>query len=151
MPQGTVERDRNVYKAAQALSLAIATTRSKAADRLDYKYYTLDLSLKPLLLAVASRMGHCKLQLVDGDGDIVATDRFDPLSKPANPLPTKPTALIDIERDEPLQLRISPVFDFQHTGSEDHRPYLTIPRTITLSHDELKSIKGAKVEITFDE
>ena len=148
------------------VSIAVATSRTKAADSIDYKYYVLDHSLEKVLRAVAIRAGHCKLQLLEDDGSIVITDRFEPLTEDKHRNDHFYGSLVvagiqydgrgllagqDIFRNgenyELYLLSISPVFG----DMKKQKTTLTISRSLTLSLDELKSVKDAKVEITFDE
>lgn len=158
--------DENRILKEDQVPIAVATNRTKAADRIDYKYYLLDTTLQTVLKAVSFREGHCKLLLFDAEGEIVATDRFEPVEqlldrgasfngslvvargRPTNsygPIFTKIRK--DDSKAKLLMLFIAPVF-----GSFDtQKPVLTISRSLTLSLDELKSVQDAKVEITFDE
>lgn len=151
------------------VSICIATNRTKIAEKIEYKYYGLDPSVEPVLKAVALRQGKCKLQLLDTEGESVATDRFELVENLRNGsgrfyvAPTSAygsktydSRMWGISRDSVTDgnshhkvnlLSISPVFgDMKWV-----KPALTISRTLTLSLDELKSVKDAKVEITFDE
>ena len=46
---------------------------------------------------------------------------------------------------------ISPVFILPRTNRFNYKSSLQVTRSVSLSLDELKSVKDAKVEITFDE
>ena len=83
MPKLFKDERGNYWKKDQ-VSIAIATNRTKAADSIDYKYYALDPSLETVLKSLILREGQCKLQLLDAEGEIVATDRFEPLEKSPN-------------------------------------------------------------------
>ena len=148
------------------VSIAVATNRTKTADSIDYKYYVLDPSLETVLRAVALQAGQCKLQLLDAEGEVIATDRFEPLGNSRSygsfygslvsaegeiPHGSKRhlTRNQDDQKAKLYLLFISSVFGSPNLSR--HQTTLTIPRSLTLSLDELKSVKDAKVEITFDE
>lgn len=59
--------------------IAVATNRTKAGDRIEFKYFQVDNSLQPMLAEIASRTGKGKLQLLDNEAGNIATERF-PLS-----------------------------------------------------------------------
>lgn len=147
------------------VSVAVATNRTKAAESIDYTYFVLDPSLESELRAVLLRGGHCKLQLLDADGEVVATDRFEPMARLYPQGPYIDASLVVGEgqpnenNNERVMLRgndpkerlcllyVSPVFGDLQTLTTT----LTIPRILNLSLDELKSVKDAKCEITFAE
>ena len=52
---------------------------------------------------------------------------------------------------EPGLIVISPTFVASGTNNLRHIPQGSIPCILTLTLDELKSVKDAKVELTFDE
>ncbi len=168
MPK-VLDKDR-LFKKDQ-VTVVIATNRTKTANSIDYKYYVLDPSLEPVLRPLASREGQCKLQLLDAEGEIVVTDRFEPVDRPDGygfygSLITafKSDSAFGVDMELPFSMRgpklnkgnqegklkllaISSVFG----NMEILKTKLTISRSLTLSLDELKSIKDVKVEITFDE
>ena len=157
--------DRNGRGKEGQVTLAVATNRTKLADSIDYNYYALDASLGAVLKAIASRSyGNCKLQLLDTDGEIISTDRFEsrqvwnevahfnasPICIPdCSQLPAEYWKRPDTK---PSVLILSSVFlePTMYTGTYV-TPTLIFSRSLTLSLDELKSVKDAKVEITFDE
>ena len=146
---------RGTWKHDQ-VSIAVATNRTKPADSIDYKYYSLDPSLEAVLRAVALHAGQCKLQLLDAEGDIVATDRFELEEKSRNgsgsffgsPIVAFRGTVYSPDgnsRDKLFHISISPVFG----DMRRQKTTLTFSRTLALSLDELKSIKDAKVELTY--
>ena len=153
---------------ADIISIAVATSCTKAADSIDYKYFVLDSSLEPVVRAMAFRAGQCKLQLTNVDGEVIATDRFTPVEKIewqdaffGSVITRKELGYNGIERTI-TNIFLAPVFGRMEPITSDHerqnsrtlekvKTTITIPRTLTLSLDELRSVKDAKVEITFDE
>ena len=149
--------ERGTWKKGQ-VSISVATNRTKTADSIDYKYYALDLSLETELRSVALRKGHCKIALLDVEGDIIATDRFELVEKSPNGSGDVYGSVISafsedyqLVNDRPkaklFHLSLSPVFG----DMRRQKTTLNISRSLVLSLDELKSVKDVKMEITFDE
>ena len=153
------QRSNKEWKTGQ-VTIVVAVNRTKSAESIDYKYFSLDPSLEKVLRSVAFRSAECKLQLLDADGEIMVTDRFNPFDK-YSPLVTTAMGsgspdLISVDQlayyrqHEAYKLYIvfiAPVFG----DTTEVATQLTFARPLTLSLDELKSVKDAKVEITFDE
>jgi len=149
------------------VSIAIATNRTRTADSIDYKYYTLDPSLEKVLKELLLREGQGKLQLLDTEGESVVTDRFELREPSSNGTEDFYSSLVasvgaypeggytrltaqeckGLPRAKPVFLSISSVFG----NMEKQKTKFTISRSLTLSLDELKSVKDLKVEITFDD
>ena len=152
-------------------TVALTTQRSKAADRLECRYYLMDKSLQPLLADVGSRKGSGKLSLLDADGNVIVVDRFSLSERvPWNPQTYEGTLIapagnsgfgfymfdtqyepVYCKKQHALFFWISPVFILPRTNSINYKPSLQVTRTVSLSLDELKSVKDARVEITFDQ
>ena len=146
--------------------VALCTHSSNKADNLDFAYYSLDKSLKPILLASAFEILTGKLALIDENDESIAIDRFDLESSRMTPrFPGSLTAASGWlngsslyflnggnykERDEKEAefFFISPVFLDRPNGVFYYKPTLLINRKIELSLEELKKIKKAKVEIS---
>ena len=152
------QRSNKEWKADQ-VTIVVAVNRTKSAESIDYKYFSLDPSLEKVLRSVAFRSAECKLQLLDADGEIMVTDRFNPFDK-YSPLVTTAggnghTELIGRDRlayYREYEYKLSIVFIAPVFGdTTEVATQLTFARPLTLSLDELKSVKDAKVEITFDE
>jgi len=164
------------------LTIAVATSRTKAADKIDYSFFEIDTTLQPVLVELASRFGKGKLQLLDTQGDAIATERFslvdqasDEDRQSGNFAGTLVAAFggpfgnssyvyelgltVCREYDSEFQdakkqaclFLISPTFFASRGNSLGHKPILTIPCKLSLGLDELKSVKDAKIEVTFDE
>lgn len=153
------------------MTVALTTERSNAADRLECRYYLIDKSLQPLLADVGSRKGSGKLSLLDANGEVVIVDRFSLSERVPRNSDTYEGTLIAPAGDngfgfymfdtqyEPVYYKkqhalffwISPVFIRPRTNRLNYKPSLQVTRTVSLSLDELKAVKDAKVEITFDE
>jgi len=153
------------------ITLAIATHRSQAAERLECRYYILDKSVQPLLVDVAFRRGSGKLALLNGAGDVVLGDTF-PLSERwllgANTMHgtlataygmlygarlvffadnRKDVGHLSSDADKFATLFwITPMF---MTGRITCVPFMNINRTMSMSLDELKAVTNVKCEITF--
>lgn len=169
------------YWKQNALTLAVASNRNSAGDRIEYSAYQLDPSLQHLLAGLASRRGTGKLTLLDSNSDSVTTERFELaggngrgndaafagtlMSAFGSPDGLRSRLyelgltirdqerVLDIEsnRKSACLFIVSPTFFATRTNSLAHLPKLSIPLDLNLSLDELKSVQDAKVEITFDE
>lgn len=149
------------------VTIAVATSRTKTADRIDYSYFILDTSLQPILAEFASRAGQGKLQLIDAEGESIATERFSLFSDGfAGTLVSAFGELsgtyelgltlhdrfeFESSKNKARLFVVSPVFLTHDTNSLGHKVALTFSRNMNLSLDELKSVKDAKVEIIFDD
>jgi len=152
-------------------TLALASHRTKAGDRIEYGYYLLDKSVQPVLDAISWRCGKGKLSLVDPADEIVAVDRFE-LSQKAysgdflgslisggqiNGWSTTGMSWnmgglgyrqhFDFAKVKMIFL-VSPVF---FRLEREQIPALAITRSIVLSLDELKSVHNARCEISFEQ
>ena len=173
--------DLFVTLATPSITLALGTQRTAAGDRIEYRYYLLDKSVRQLLVDLAyGHQGSGKLSLVDSAGGTVTVDRFElsqetgdshflgTLITPiglqssrsgqtglAAVLTTDDTTHGVANREQRSVLfLISPVFFCRGTIDRPdirHVPALNLTRKITLSLDELKSVQSAKCEITFGE
>lgn len=162
MPKLMVKDREYLIFNQERISVAVATNRTKAANSIDYKYFALDASLRPILIEVASRAGQCKIQVLDAGGESVATDRFDLDKLIADGCGTPVAAYwqsqVGVINRQP---RNSTYFSHGRTDIVIISPVLgdmfvfqtmfTISRSLTLSLEELKSLKKATVELTFDE
>lgn len=156
------------------LSIAVAARRTSANhDRIDYKYYSLDPSLEPVFVAVATMIAECKLQLIDAEGEAITTDRFNPMqvgrdycslflalrrpkfpwgdmiNHPMNNRGRQQSEYLGPVEPNREKVRVQHIFLAPYFNGGLIVPALTIPRTLTLSLDELKSLKEAKIELTF--
>lgn len=169
------------YLKLDVLTVAIAASRTKTSDKIEFNVYRLDPSLQPLLAALASRCGKGKLTLLNAGGDTIAADSFDLLAGngrgnafafagtmiSAFGTPDGVTSHVyemglttlrqrhetDIEsaKQKSRLFIVSPTFFATRTNSLQQMPSFSIPVELNLSLDELRSVKDAKVEITFDE
>ena len=146
--------------------LALCTHSNDKADNLDFAYYSLDKSLKPILLASAFEILTGKLNLVDENDESIVIDRFE--LKNSVEVPSFQGRLTAAsgwlygsnlnflnggyykERDEKEAeiFFISSVFFSAPNNVVYYKPILLINRKIELSLEELKKIKKAKVEIS---
>ena len=150
--------------------LALCTQSNDKANNLDFAYYSLDKSLKPILTSSAFESLTGKLALVDESGQSIAIDRFDLFDKvsfnnwgfegrltaASGWLYGSSLYFLDggntksdrgtHEKDASIFF-ISPVF-FAHFNRFVYKPTLLINRKFELTLEELKKIKKAKVEIT---
>lgn len=136
------------------VTLAVAINRTNLADRIEYRYYILDASVEPVLKAIAARSSvSCKLQLLNSNGENIITDRFKDLEHWRNNRGhNDPYVASPIFVNGSINYMIlSPVFLIESGGYLCQKKTLKFARSLTLSLDELKSVKDAKVEITFDE
>ena len=162
----------NLWKENQ-LTLAIATNRTKAADRIDYSVFVIDTSLRPILLDCGSRIGYARLQFLDADSEVIATDRvalmdgnfagnlmssfgcpFGNLSYiyelGLTQCKQNQNDFVDASHNAYLFM-VSPIFLQSRINRLSHKPRLIFPCKLTLGLEELKRIKDAKVEMAFDE
>lgn len=163
------------------LTFAVASNRNSAGDRIEYTAYQLDPSLQYILAGLASRRGMGKLTLLDSNSDSVTTERFElaggngrgndaafagtlmsafgsPNGSRSDLYELGLTVYSQQQGTETESARkaaclfiASPTFFATRTNNLAHLPQLSIPIDLSLSLDELKSVKDAKVEITFDE
>jgi len=162
IPIAFERRSETTLKADQ-ITLAVATNRTKAGDRIDFSYFVIDKSLQPILAMLASRAGHGSLRLMDAEGESIATERF-PLTGTLVTAYGMKSILYELglssnqnryEFDEDVKRArlfiISPVFFRTNDNVLGHQVALNFPCKMNLSLDELKSVKDAKCEIKFDE
>jgi hypothetical protein len=154
------------------LVVCIATNRTKSGGTQDCRYYILDLSLVPVFDELLHRSCECKLQLLDDEGEVVYTDRFSPvglLNDTGNFVGTLVPSgeVLKGHQTTGAVVFVGPVFGYMNSGRlqpdklmvpvpeyasykrsvESIATSLHIPRKITLSLDELKSVKNAKIEL----
>lgn len=169
MPKGFVgDKWNNDVKLGHVV-LALATQRPKKAGRLEYRYYLLDKTLQSLFGDLVFRSDRGRLSLVDQNGSTVKADSFPLLMRQEKQsghwdvklvttlgwLAKNGTLYVDDEGMEVSQKKdavfflISPVFfamdRFGYVAS------LELNRTISLSLNELKSIKEARCEFIVDD
>lgn len=157
----------------EQLPIAVATSRTKSADRIEFRYFLVDKSLKSEMLKSVCRRGNGKLTVLDGDDNTIAVDRF-PLFNhfDTSGLEYEGTLVALGYSDGKVELYnprnsnlsipkleaamecvlIAPVFFGVETAYFfSHVPKLTFTRSITLGLDELKSVESLKCEVAFDE
>ena len=165
MPQVFRQYGSNSYSLKEkTLALVLDSGRTKKGDSIDYRYFMLDYSLQQDLVALATRGGKCKLQLLDVDSEVVVTEAFT-IPSPVSSFGEKGSHLYELglsgrkkgnyEHDSDARIAqvflVNSVFLAPRTNRLEHTPVGTASVTLTLGLDELKSVKDAKVEITFDE
>ena len=147
------------------VSIAVAARRTGANHaQIDYKYYSLDPSLETVLVAVTTMTAECKLELLDAEGGPIAMDRFNPMQvgrdycslflaltsndkkKGGMRSPDRPLLAVEPNREK---VRLQHIFLAPYFNDGLIMPAFIISRTLTLSLDELKSLKEAKIELTF--
>ena len=163
------------------LTVAIAASRTKASDKIEFNVYRLDPSLHSVLAALASRRGKGNLSLLDASGDTIASDSFDlfagngrgndfafagtMISAFGTPdgirshvyemglttLRQRHETDIESAQKNSHLFIVSPTFFATRTNSLEQLPSFSIPVDLNLSLDELKSAQDAKVEINFQE
>lgn len=144
--------------------VALCTQSNQASNNLAYEYYLLDKSVKTALLNFAKGEYRSKLELVDRDGEVISTDKWELESDKtenavfrANLLAIGgDSSLIDWkgrgwERAEEAAVLffVSPTF-FGYGRFFGHTPRLLFERKIMLTLDELKKVQKVKVELTSD-
>jgi hypothetical protein len=169
------------YLKLDVLTVAIASSRTRAGDKIEFNIYRLDPSLRPVLAALASRCGKGKLSLLDAGGDTIAAESFDlfagngrgnefafagtmisgfgtPHGNRSDVYEMGLTTLRQQRRTEIESAQnnshlfiVSPTFFATRTNRLQQMPSFSIPVELTLSLDELKTVKDSKVEITFEE
>lgn len=138
----------------------VAMNRTSDADKIEYRYFTVDDSLRPELVRLASRLGDATLRLVDMDGEIVKeqsmkceslihafdTGRMLNLaglhSNNQSSKDVAGSARFFFVNNVFFQSELSDQFVFQ-------QPAITESVEVTVGLEELKSISDAEVEITF--
>ncbi len=166
------------YLKSDALTLAVASNQTRGSEKIEYKVYHLDPSLRPLLASVASRRGKGKLSLLDESGESISVERFDLVGSNGrgNAAAFAGTLIsafgakngrsiyesgltvcqewrdeFDAARKESCLYIVSPTFFASRTNSLAQMPQLLIPIELKLSLDELKSVQDAQVSVNFDE
>ena len=138
-----------------SLAMVVEENRTQKADSIDYRYFLIDSSLQSILDEVASRPTQGKLQLLNMDGDSMVTERFTlPSLVCSYGNQHGPTALSrSFNGNGNYEFKTAQVFcissvipsvknDFTHTTSL----YQTF--SLTLSNDDLDSIKDIRVELS---
>lgn len=157
------------------VSIAVATSQTKAAKSIDFKYFILDKSLAPALKNMATRIGECKLQFLDADDGVIISDRFGAFDEPdAHDVFSHGTVVSRMSFEERFgsgyttnrNVCLAPVFGIMRSNEyeeasravrshrrtiEEIRPYITVSRVIAISPEELKSIHEVRVEIVFQD
>jgi hypothetical protein len=170
MPNGLDKSGRLSEK--NSIIVALCNFSNDKADNLDFVYYSLDKSLKPILASLAFQpLLNGKLILVDEIGESIAIDRFNFFEKrelsPGSELNFEGRLLTACARSGGNVYFLRAEDEFSRQGNEKlaeiffigpmflahcerfvYKPTLLINRKIELSLEELKKIKKAKVEIT---
>ncbi len=159
------------------VSIAVATSQTKAAKSIDFKYFILDKSLAPAVKNMASRIGECKLQFLDADDGVIISDRFGAFDEPDAHRVFSPGTVVSRMTFEHKyedengyttnrNVCLAPVFGIMQANGgeslskavnshkrtiEKIRPYITVSRVLTLSPEELKSVHEVRVEIVFQD
>ena len=161
------ENDRYFTLKEKTLTLVVDSGRTKKGDSIDYRYFMLDQSLQQDLVALATRAGKCKLQLLDADDKAVVTETFPIPSTVASFGKVNETLKelglsvlgTDVQNQEEYKTQaqiaqifiVNSVFFKTRTNDFEHLPLISATVPLALGLDELKSIQNSKVEITFDE
>ena len=78
--------NRTILWKKDLFTISVATSRTKSGDRADYRYFKVDPSVREVLLRVVAKRATAKLQLLDENAEVIATERFKPLeATPFNP------------------------------------------------------------------
>lgn len=167
------------YLRQEVLALAIATSRNKAGDKIEYRVFDLDPVLRQTLAGIASRGGKGKLTLLDSSGETVSVERFKlmgsngrgnnsafagtlisafgiPDGNRSHLYELGLTVQYDSRNVKDIQqaaclFAVSPTFFASNTNTLAQLPRILIPIDLSLSLEELKAVQDAKVEILFDE
>jgi len=67
----------NIWK-KDCFAIAVATSWTKNGDRVDYRFFTFDQSVRKAIDNVVAKRATAKLQLLDENADVIATERFIP-------------------------------------------------------------------------
>lgn len=157
---------RSLLPIAGRLAVALNTRASKVNDRLEYRYYVVDEALRTVLSEPASLQPDCRITFVGGDGEAIATDRFNPGEREPGgggaggfggsggdgspPWPVSLYAANDHNLGKPPGLFIAStvfgVFDVTHIRQ---KPVVEISRQIQISLDDLKKISKVECELRF--
>jgi organic radical activating enzyme len=149
-------------------SIVLCTLASRLADRLEWRYYTVDSGLREVLTDAAFQKAIAKLTLISTGGEPIAVDRF---AAHANRFRPEGVTLLlpvggsywhevlpqvqDGDNYKPENTKlvfIAPVFlerDWQFFHFR-HNPTLTFSRTIALAHEEIKKVSKVKCEFMFE-
>jgi len=67
----------NIWK-KDCFAISVATSWTKNSDRVDYRFFTFDESVRKAIDNVVAKRASAKLQLLDENADVIATERFIP-------------------------------------------------------------------------
>jgi len=150
-----------------SFTVAVNTNMTRAGDRTEWKYYVVDPEIADLFWKAANKVGQCKITLLDNDGSLVAVDRFSAVQENYR-FEHRPASLFlllghrgtkykielmhyeDVYKPGIRAVLVSPVF-FHHGGYLNYMQTLTIPRELTLSHDDIRDVARAQCELEFEE
>lgn len=145
-------------------TISVLTSITKSGDRADYRYFHFDLPLRNAVCKAVGKKSTAKLQLLDSLGRVIATDRFAPnegqflgtlISLYGAGEHDRTVRRFDGEPQQGNLCIIGPTFDYiDHYqwlhGHMAQKRSLLFDVPIKLTHDELRSVQDAKVEITYE-
>lgn len=142
--------------------IAIATSQTKAFDRMNFRYFPVDETLQPVFEKIASKRPKSQLQLLGTEG-VIASEGFLANSNLDNhrwgDLWINPSAMFAYGRSDDTNriCLITPAFQqrslFQGFGGVSAlilSNKVSIDLKVKLSFEEIKSISEAKVQINFE-
>ena len=153
-------RERVVFpglegKKPDHVTLVVGISRSQTGDRIEYRYFVLGSTVGQPFAEIAAKEGRAKLSLLREDGEVVLVDRF-PLKETWEPSEQHfEGSLFVLMTDPPVNCYGSfPVFakdnSLRFADLRAYKPELRFERTLTLTLDELKAVKEARCEISFE-
>ena len=125
------------------LYVVVATSQSKTADSMNFRYFPIDKALEPLLIKSMSRQPKSQLQLFSSEGLVASVDV--PVDKSMNNF----FGSLD-KYDIPKIYLVTPAF------KTDTQQYIVLSNKVSmdlkikLSFEQIKSISEAKVEINVE-
>lgn len=141
-----------------ALSVAFEENRTKSGDSIDYRYFMLDHSFQSEIATAASKIVQCKLQLINFDGEVIVTERFtvpSPIASYGSDFLRELGLSTDRVRKYPDEFKpeeaqiflLGSVFFSSGMSTFRHTTSPAWSSELSLSLDELKSVKDIKIEI----
>jgi len=150
---------------SDTLTLAVATSRSKSADKIDFRVFALDPSLQRSLVELASRFGDVVVELKDEDDESLATEHIS-LRSAALTTAFGPTTtgggLYELgltstdhgdgwllhARKNAFVFMVCPTFFSHRTNALTQQPKIEMAVRFTLPHEDLRAVKEAVVSLT---
>ena len=154
---------KDVVWNSDVFTITVLTSITKSGDRADYRFFQFEKSVRNAVYKAVAKRPTAKLQLLDSIGKVIATERF--AADEMRFLGTlislygagEHNRILRRFNGEPEQGNlciIGSTFSYTEFGALDghmaQKRSLLFEVPIKLTHDELRSVQDAKVEITYE-